>query len=117
MKRIVLMVTLALVMALMMALSGPAWATIHPLANMECSNDNASSVANNQLPTGLSPSSADPELTGKSQGSPPNNPTGTTLAQPVFAVSGGNPFTEERPSPAFKTFGANIEGEYCPANK
>jgi hypothetical protein len=32
MKRIVLMVTVALVMALMMALSGPAFAAIHPLA-------------------------------------------------------------------------------------
>jgi hypothetical protein len=117
MKRIILMVTVALVMALMMVLAGPASATIHPLANMECSNENASAVANNQLPTGLSPASGDPELTGKSQGSPPNNPTGTTLAQPVFAVSGGDPFTEERPSPAFKTFGANVEGEYCPANK
>jgi hypothetical protein len=117
MKRIVSMVTLASVVALMMALSGPAFATIHPLANMECSNEHASSVANDQLPTGLSPSSVDSALTGKSQGSPPNNPTGSTLAQPVFAVSGGDPFTAERPSPAFKTFGANLEGEYCPANK
>ena len=117
MKRIVLMVTLASVMALMMALSGPAWATIHPLANMECSNENASAVANDQLPPGLSPASADPELTGKSQGSPPNNPTGSTLAQPVFAVSGGDPFSSERPSPAFKTFGDNVEGEFCPANR
>jgi hypothetical protein len=115
MKRLVFMVTVALVMALMMGLSGPAWATIHPLANMECSNENASSVANDQLPTGLSPASVDPALTGKSQGSPPNNPTGTTLAQPVFAVSGGDPSTSE--SPAFKTFGENLEGEYCPANK
>ena len=114
MKRVVLMVTLALVVALMMALSGPAWATIHPLANMECSNEHASSVANNQLPTGLSPSSIDPELAGKSQGSPPNNPTGTTLAQPVFAVSGGDLSASP---PAFKTSGDNIEGEYCPANK
>ena len=112
MKRIVLMVTVASVAALMLALAGPAWATIHPLANMECSNEHASAVANDQMPPGLSPG-----LTGKSQGSPPNNPTGTTLAQPVFAVSGGDPFTSERPSPAFKTFGANIEGEYCPANK
>jgi hypothetical protein len=55
MKRIVLMITLASVVALMMALSGPAWATIHPLANSECASDNASSVANDQLPPGLSP--------------------------------------------------------------
>ena len=83
MKRVVLMVTLASVMALMMALSGPAWATIHPLANSECASDNASDVANDQLPPGLSPG-----ITGDSQGSPPNNPTGSTLAQPVFAVAG-----------------------------
>ena len=55
MKRIVLLVTVALVMAFMMALTGPAFATIHPLANSECASDNASSVANDQLPPGLSP--------------------------------------------------------------
>jgi len=31
MKRIILMVTVALVMALMLALAGPASATIHPI--------------------------------------------------------------------------------------
>jgi hypothetical protein len=88
MKRIVLMVTGALVMALMLALAGPAFATIHEVARMECSNDeHASLVATEQLPPGPSPASADPELTGKSQGSPANNPTGTTIGQQVFAVT------------------------------
>jgi hypothetical protein len=103
MKRIVLVVTVALVMGLMMALSGPAWATIHPLANMECSNENASAVTQNQTPPGLTPGGPDQSK--------------ATVAQPVIAVSGGDPFADPSPSPAFKTFGANIEGEYCPANR
>ncbi len=42
MKRIILMVTLALVMALMMALSGPASATIHPIVeSFDCANEQA----------------------------------------------------------------------------
>jgi hypothetical protein len=119
MRRIVLMVTVALVMAAMMAMTAmPAFATIHPLANSECADASASDVANDQLPPGLSPTSVDPELTGKSQGSPPNNPTDSTLAQPVFAVEGGDdPFTDPTPSPAFKTSGANIESDFCPAAK
>ena len=107
MRRIVLMVTLASVVALMMALSGPAWATIHPLANSECASDNASAVANDQLPPGLSPG-----ITGSSQGSPPNNPTGSTLAQPVFAAGGA-----DLSSPAFKTPVVFPEPNFCPANK
>jgi hypothetical protein len=42
MKRIVLMVTVALVMAAMMALSGPASATIHPIVeSYDCANEQA----------------------------------------------------------------------------
>jgi hypothetical protein len=42
MKRIILMVTLALVMALMLALSGPASATIHPIVeSFDCANEQA----------------------------------------------------------------------------
>jgi hypothetical protein len=42
MKRIVLMVTVALVMALMMALAGPASATIHPIVeSFDCANEQA----------------------------------------------------------------------------
>ena len=114
MKRIVFMGTVALVMAAMLALGGPALATIHPLANSECASDNASSVANDQLPPGLSPASADPELTGKSQGSPPNNPTGSTLAQPVFAVAGEDLSGD---SPALKTPIVFPEPDFCPAAK
>jgi hypothetical protein len=100
MKRVVLMVTLALVVALMMALSGPAWATIHPLANMECSNDNASAITQNQTPPGLTPGGPDQSK--------------AEVAQPVIAVSGGDLSASP---PAFKTSGENIEGEYCPANR
>ena len=107
MKRIVFMVTVASVMALMLAMAGPAFATIHPLANSECSNANASAVATDQMPPGLSPG-----ITGSSQGSPPNNPTGSTLAQPVFAAGGA-----DLSSPAFKTPVVFPEPSYCPANK
>ena len=111
MKRIGFMVTVALVTALMMALSGPAFATIHPLANSECANDNASAVANEQMPPGLTPP---PAGTGPSQGSPPNNPTGTTLAQPVFAVAGEDLSGD---SPALKTPIVFPEPNYCPADQ
>ena len=42
MKRLILMVTLALVLALMMALAGPASATIHPIVeSFDCANEQA----------------------------------------------------------------------------
>ena len=42
MKRIILMVPVALVMALMMALSGPASATIHPIVeSFDCADSQA----------------------------------------------------------------------------
>jgi hypothetical protein len=85
MRRIVLLVTVALVMALMLALAGPALATIHPLAKMECANENASEVVQSQDPPGL---------TGQSQGKPPNNPEGGTIAQPIFQAS-PNAFKDE----------------------
>src|SRR5215207_2186241 len=113
MKRVLLLVTVAAMMAAMMVVAAPAFATIHPLSNSECSNASASDVATEQDPPGLTFE----DDGGVSQGSPPNNPTGSTLAQPVFAASGGDPFTEERPSPAFKTFGptvADLDAEFCP---
>jgi hypothetical protein len=115
MKRILLVMSVAALMAAMLAVTAvPAFATVHPLANSECANENASDVATGQNPPGLTPGGPD-----NSQGSPPNNPTGSTLAQPLFAASGGEPFSAERPSPAFKTFGTSIEAldaPYCPAN-
>jgi hypothetical protein len=106
MKRITSLLTVALVMALMLALGGPALATIHPLANSECANAEASDVATGQNPKGLS---------GQSNTD--------NFAQPIFAVSGGDPFTEEGeepPSPAFKTFGPTIEDldeDFCPTDE
>ena len=42
MRRIMLMVTAALVMALMMAVAGPASATIHPIVeSFDCANEQA----------------------------------------------------------------------------
>ena len=109
MKRIIFMVTVTLVMALMMALAGPALATIHPLSNAECANASASDVATDQEPPGIS---------GDSQGKPPNNFIGGNFAQPVLAASGGDPFTPTAPSPAFKTFGTSVaalDAYSCPA--
>jgi hypothetical protein len=102
MKRVVLMVTVALVTAAMMALAGPALATIHPLSNAECADESASEIAREQNPPGISDFSED------------------NFARPVIAASGGDPFSAERPSPAFKTFGTTVEeldAFYCPANK
>jgi hypothetical protein len=102
MKRVVLMVTVALVTAAMMALAGPALATIHPLSNAECADESASEIAREQNPPGISDFSE------------------ANFARPVIAASGGDPFSAGRPSPAFKTFGTTVEeldAPYCPANK
>jgi hypothetical protein len=96
MKRITFLLTVALVVALMMALAGPALATIHPLANMECSNENASAVTQNQDPPGLTPGGPDQSK--------------ATTAQPVISVATANP-----DSPAFKTPPEPGPAEFCPA--
>ena len=106
MKRITLLLTVALVVGLMLAVAGPALPTIHPLNNSECANAAASDVATGQNPPGLS---------GQSNTD--------NFAQPIFAASGGDPFTEEGeqpPSPAFKTFGptvADLDEDFCPTDE
>ena len=122
MKRIILMVTVALVMALMMSAAGPALATIHEIANSECASDSSQGVANSQEPPGLTPA---PFGSGNSQGSPPNNPTGTTAGQPVFAVTPeGDPIFPGAPPPLVGTnpsadgaSGHALKAEGCPADK
>ena len=59
MKRIVLMVTVALVMALMLALAAPAFATIHPLSCSERSQAPEGTAAETQDPPGLTPGGPD----------------------------------------------------------
>lgn len=111
MRRILSLMSVTALMAAMLALMAvPVFATVHPLANSECANENASDVATLQDPPGLTPP---PAGTGKSQGSPPNNPFGSTLAQPVFAVLAA----QGADSPAFKTPPAPGPFSYCPANK
>ncbi len=97
MRRIVLMVTVALVMALMMALAGPAFSAIHPLANSECANDNASEVPQSQDPPGLFPGGPDQSR--------------ATEAQPVVSVL----TAQGEDSPAFKTEPSPTAPDYCPA--
>jgi len=91
MRRIVLMVTVAVVMALMMALTGPAYAAIHPLAHMECANESAD-ASPQEVPEEQDP----PGLDGRS--------SADNEAQPVNSVS-GNPTATEH---AFKA-------DVCPA--
>ena len=102
MRRILLLLSLAAMLAAMIAVSGPAFATVHPLANSECAADSASDVAKDQEPPGIS------------------DPSKRNIVKPILSASGGEPFSSERPSPAFKTFGTTIEeldAFYCPANK
>ena len=69
MRRLILLLTVALIMALTMALAGPASAAIHPLARMECAQGTSqSSVVQSQDPPGLV--------------SHPQN-----IAQPIFSVA------------------------------
>ena len=89
MKRIVSMVSVALVMALMMALTAPAFAAVHPLAHMECANDHGSDVTETQNPPGL-----------VSEDHPQNE------AQPIESVSKNDTAAKH----AFKP-------EECPAQK
>jgi hypothetical protein len=99
MRRILLLIAVAAMMAAMVVLAGPAFATIHPLSNSECANASASEVAKEQNPPGISDFSE------------------RNFAKPVFSVSGGEPFSNERPSPAFKTFGDTLEeldADFCP---
>jgi hypothetical protein len=110
MKRITFLLTVASVMALMLTVAGPALATIHEVAKMECASGDASTVVQNQDPPGLS---------GQSQGSPPNNVTGTTIGQPVFAVTPegeplfpGAPFVGTNPS-ADGASGNALKAEGC----
>ncbi len=98
MRRIVLLVTVALVMALMMALAGPAFSAIHPLANSECADDNASEVPQSQDPPGL-----------LNPGGP--DQSSATEAQPVVSVL----TAQGEDSPAFKTEPSPTAPDYCPA--
>jgi hypothetical protein len=68
MRRLIFMATLALVVAVMMAVAGPAFAAIHQLARMECASDSAQNgraeeVVQDQDPPGLEgQSNADNEM-------------------------------------------------------
>jgi hypothetical protein len=105
MKRLMRLLAVAVMLAVMLAIAGPAFATVHPLANSECAADSASEVAKGQAPPGIS------------------DPNKGNFVKPILSASGGEPFTPKGagpPSPAFKTFGPTIEdldAPYCPANK
>ena len=76
MKRIILMVTVALVMAAMMALAGPASATIHPIVeSFDCAKTQTADVAN-------PPGQTDP-----------HGPEGTNALRAETLTSGGEAFS------------------------
>jgi hypothetical protein len=57
MRRILLLLAVAAMLATMMVVAGPAFATIHPLAEMERAPATASDVVDLQDPPGLTPGS------------------------------------------------------------
>jgi len=99
MKRILLVMSVAALMAAMLALMAvPAFATIHPLSNSECSGLSEDTVAGSQDPPGLTPG-----------GTPSGG--GADVAQPVFAVLDA----QGSDSPAFKQEPAPGSENFCPA--
>jgi hypothetical protein len=105
MRRILLFLSVAALMAAMVAVTAvPAFATVHPLANSECANAEASGVATLQDPPGISPDEFDREG---------NDPDLGPTAQPVISVASAQGPT----SPAFKTSPDPTapDQEYCPA--
>jgi ABC-type transport system substrate-binding protein len=80
MRRILLLLAVAAMLATMMVVAGPAFATIHPLAEMERAVDSASAVVQEQDPPGLTP------------GTTPGG--GADEAQPV-QVANTNAFKDE----------------------
>jgi hypothetical protein len=91
MRRLILLLTVALVMAVMMTVAGPAYAVIHDLAHMECASENAD-ASPQEVPEEQDP----PGLDGRSNAD--------NEAQPLESVS-GNPTAQEH---AFKA-------DVCPA--
>jgi len=85
MKRIIPMVTVAVVMALMMALAGPASATIHPIVeSFDCANEQA--FAHHPL--------GDPaEVPGQTPGYGSHSDTSSLRA---LSVANGHAFSEHK---------------------
>jgi hypothetical protein len=102
-RRIILLVTVAAMMAAMMAVAGPAFATVHPLSNAECSEAPEGTggfvAAELQDPPGLTPGGLDKS---KAQ-----------IAQPIISV-----LEAQGPdSKAFKQDPTPGSELFCPANK
>jgi uncharacterized low-complexity protein len=77
MKRIILLVTVALVMALMMAVAAPAFATVHPISESENSAAAADGTpADTQNPPGITGEGHEPGYTDP-------DPDNATEAQPL----------------------------------
>ena len=84
MKRIIFMVTVALVMV-SMAVAAPAFATVHPLVCSERSADAANgTTADTQNPPGITGEGHEPGYTDP-------DPDNATEAQPILAVGFNSP--------------------------
>ena len=91
MKRITLLLTVALVMAAMMAVAGPASATVHPLVCSEVSAAPSDTPAQTQNPPGITSEGHEPGYTDP-------DPDNATEAQPILAVGFNSPQGFENPS-------------------
>jgi len=102
MKRIILLVTVALVMAAMLAVAGPASATIHPIVeSVDCANP----IANENHPLGDVA-----EVPGATPGdlNPADKPTGQGNNELRALIVTSDGFTDFS-SPAW--FGQKLNGE------
>ncbi len=100
MRRITLLVTVASVMAAMMAVAGPAFATVHPIANSECSASAAEGTpADTQNPPGITSEGHEPGYTDP-------DPDNATEAQPLVQIFGQNKTDEDLHA---------VKSEECPA--
>jgi hypothetical protein len=80
MKRIILLVTVALIMALMMAVAGPALATVHPLVCSENSAAPSDTPAQTQNPPGITSEGHEPGYTDP-------DPDKAVEAQPITVAN------------------------------
>src|SRR5918995_4341315 len=115
MKRITFLLPVALVVALMLAVAGPALATVHPLANSECSGLDETTVAGSQDPPGLSAlpfADLPAEHPNNSFNSDRLNEDGLpgNFAQPIFSVLAA----QGAESPAFKQVPVPGSESFCP---
>ena len=96
MRRTLLVLSVAAMMAVMMAVAGAASATVHPLVCSEGSSAPATTPASTQNPPGITGEGHEPGYTDP-------DPDNATEAQPILAVGFNSP--QGFGNPAFKPEG------------